>query len=204
MQALFYSLILVPLVSGDFVINTPVETTFGSWKPWDYCPPQTYIVSMDVRTAKMAVASRTVPDNLGLIDVVFQCSSPASDTPESFIFTKVGGVTSSVAGYGNISISSDLPSGPIVYPYPLATACEGVAIGVQVISEEEQISLDNSAANNLRLYCSGLVDNVPAYVEGYGDYLGEWSDPQHCRGRQALCGVQTQSQDIDDEGKLIN
>lgn len=74
------------------------------------------------------------------------------------------------------------------------TVCDGLAIGFQLMSDSPQIALDNTGANNIRLYCSGLRSSMTQYVEAYGEYVGEWTDTQYCKNKQALCGIQSQFQ----------
>ena len=59
--------------------------------------------------------------------------------------------------------------------------------GFQLRSEDPDRE-DNTAANNLRAFCSASE----SYVEGDGLTFGNWTQAQHCDAKQAICGIQTQ------------
>lgn len=67
----------------------------------------------------------------------------------------------------------------------------GYAVGFQLRSETFQDDTDNTAANNLRIYCSG----TKGYLEGAGLPWGNWSKLQLCPWKYALCGLRTQVQE---------
>lgn len=114
-------------------------------------------------------------DNLGMTSISLECAglSDPNGKAGKIIVTPRGGTAS----------AAELP-----------TACEGFAIGFQLLSDDPQIALDNTGANNIRIYCSDMKDSATQYVEGYGDYTGQWTDPQFCKERQAICGIKSQVQ----------
>jgi len=68
--------------------------------------------------------------------------------------------------------------------------CEGVATGFQLRSEAYQtVFADDTAANNLRLFCNDRRDGG---IESDGLGFGDWTAPQECFSKQAICGIQTQ------------
>jgi len=187
----------------DFVINSQVSVPFGEWEDWELCSPGSYVVSFDV-TPKIIdnYVKAGVKDDLGLVGIVMQCSKPNSNEPDNFIYSKVTGVFQEVAGFPrSLNFTTAKNIDPIYYSLPLKSECEGVATGFQLMSEPHQISTDNTATTNIRLFCSGLAQNEPAYVEGYGSYVGEWEPTlQNCKVRQGICGLQTRSLAINDKG----
>lgn len=50
----------------------------------------------------------------------------------------------------------------------------------------ESITLDNTAANNLALYCEGVRR------EGSGLDWGDWTDVLNCPSNTFICGIKTQ------------
>ena len=64
-----------------------------------------------------------------------------------------------------------------------------VANGFELKSEGRQGDDDDTAANNVRLYC-GQAD--PPYVEGDGQTWGDWTGAQKCDDGYAICGIQAQ------------
>jgi len=61
--------------------------------------------------------------------------------------------------------------------------------GFQMRSEEAQNLLDDTAGNNLRIFCNGEQNS---YVQGDGLELGIWTAVRHCPMGSALCGLSTQ------------
>ncbi|XP_021950187.1 vitelline membrane outer layer protein 1 isoform X2 [Folsomia candida] len=66
----------------------------------------------------------------------------------------------------------------------------GYAVGFQIRSEAFEERNDNTAANNLRIYCSG----TKGYLEGAGLQWGNWSNIQLCPWKSVICGLRTQVQ----------
>lgn len=167
----------------DFALNSPVITNYGVWDAnWVQCDHNTFVKAIQLEYSPFAEEfpppggdGPDTDDNHGLIRIAIECSS----------------MSDSVDLPGAVKISGR-PVGSFVAP--LKTACDGFATGFQLLSDEPQIALDNTGANNLRIYCSGLKENPTQYVEGYGEYTGEWTDPQFCKDRQAICGIKSQVQ----------
>ncbi|XP_021967329.1 uncharacterized protein LOC110862438 [Folsomia candida] len=168
---------------GYIVLNSPVITNYGKWESdWNDCDPNMYVRAIDVRSTpdggELIPEQNDGPDNddnLGMTSISLECAglSDPNGKAGKIIVTPRGGTAS----------AAELP-----------TACEGFAIGFQLLSDDPQIALDNTGANNIRIYCSDMKDSATQYVEGYGDYTGQWTDPQFCKERQAICGIKSQVQ----------
>jgi len=66
-------------------------------------------------------------------------------------------------------------------------------------SEPHQDNLDDTAANNLRIYCSGSK----GFLQGGGLHWGEWTALQQCPYGYAICGLRTQVQLSQGPSKLL-
>jgi hypothetical protein len=187
---------------AEFVLTNPSLTSVGTWHPEQRCPPESFVVSFDLAT--YVHSDPFIDDSLGVIHIVFQCSNVLTpDKAEAFISTAVSGVNYLIQhDTMSFSLQKIDTNISVSYTLPLRGSCEGVGIGFQLNSQDDQGSGDDTGANNLRVFCSGLKKNSPAYVEGFGNYNGEWTSSQYCGPRQAICGVQSQSVDLIAEGIL--
>lgn len=63
-------------------------------------------------------------------------------------------------------------------------------------TQPNQGILDDSGANNLRLFCGYEL------LLGNGHDSGNWTEPQHCDSKQALCGLATQVETNHGSGRI--
>jgi len=54
-------------------------------------------------------------------------------------------------------------------------------------SEKNQLLADDTAANNLRVICSG-----GQILDGEGLTFGDWTAERHCPRQHYVCGIKTQ------------
>ncbi len=66
----------------------------------------------------------------------------------------------------------------------------------QVRSEQNQGEGDDSALNDLKMFCSG----DQTWHGGNEGYWGDWTEEDSCPQDQAICGIQTKVQDSNQEG----
>lgn len=171
-MASIFNLILLSYFFLDGEINaqslelrSPKVTDWGDWHLFDDCPDGTYVVGMQLRTHLYQGA---FADDSALNGIKFFCDN-----------------------LGNKSTQVTIVSGEETYgSYGNEYFCDGVATGFQLRSEKYQtIFADDTAANNLRLFCNA---NSSTVLEGDGLDFGDWTDPQGCFKRQALCGYSSQ------------
>ena len=147
------------------ILTSPQVTNWGSWREWEYCPAGSYVIGMQLKTHSY---QGIWTDDTGLNAIKFYCDeigSKKSDTP----------IVSAQGDYGSFGNNY---------------FCDGVATGFQLRSEGSQsVFADDTAANNLRLYCNGADTD---YIEGDGERFGDWTIPQKCSKKQAICGIQSQ------------
>lgn len=168
------SLFLFPNISKcDLILQSPLVTNWGEWGNWEQCPENTFVIAMELKSDRF-----TTSDQSGLSGIKFYCSKPGTYNGTEIITS----LTSTIGNYGS------------------KFYCGNVAIGFQLRSERNQANGDDSGATNLRLFCSsdistaaagGNVQGKRSFLEGDGTEKGEWTTPQLCFKRQAICGIQT-------------
>jgi len=150
---------------SEMTLTSPQVTNWGEWKDWEFCPLDSYVVGMQIKNLGYQGIFK---DDTALNGIKFYCDTIGSNTNEVTI-------ASGTDEWGSF--------GREFY-------CEGVATGFQLRSEKPQSFLaDDSAANNLRLYCNQKKEE---FLEGDGLDFGDWTATQHCFTKQAICGIQTQ------------
>lgn len=161
-------LAVAALFQGGFTIElrSPQVTNWGDWHLWDECPENTFVVGMQLRTHQY---QGTWSDDSALNGIKFFCDDITSKTNKIVVM-------SGEETYGE---------------YGQEFFCaSGVTTGFQLRSEKSQtIFADDTAANNMRLFCNSNSSDV---LEGDGLDFGSWTEPQGCFRRQALCGYSSQ------------
>jgi len=162
-------LLLTTTVLSETILTSPPLTNWGSWYDWDNCTDDdTYVVGMRL---KVEAPQGMFSDDTAVNGVRFYCRNINTFNGT---WSKVVESKSDVWGsWGNDIICH---SGRI-------------ATGFQMRTQPSQSILDDSAANNLRLFC-GNDRNFP--LPGNGHDSGTWTEAQHCENKQALCGLATQ------------
>jgi hypothetical protein len=162
---------------GEMILSSPQVTNWGEWKEWEYCPQDSYVVGMQLKTEAYA---GVFSDDSALNGIKFYCDVIGSQKNE-------------------ISIASGTDEwGSFGREY----FCEGVSTAFQLRSEKSQSFLaDDTAANNLRLYCNG---HDADYLEGDGTEFGDWTQTQKCFTKQAICGIQTQVETNHGSGEALS
>lgn len=187
----------------------------GALSQFQSCVDGSFITGLDV--THFHYKSDVFDDDLGLLNIIFQCSPTTTPT---YISTIVNGVTYEITTaisneFSNSKFGPDIitynftnyreegiidPPIHIVYTLPLRTLCSGngLAVGFQFNSQADEGSRDKSGGNNIRLLCSS---NLEMPLEAYGSYQGTWTDIRQCGPRHALCGIQTQADDLTQPSK---
>ena len=146
------------------ILSSPQVTNWGEWKEWEYCPEGSYVVGMQLKTEG---SQGMFHDDTALNGVKLYCDVIGSRKNDIAIASG----TDEWGSFGREFF------------------CEGIATGFQLRSEKSQSFMaDDTAANNLRLYCNQNDD----FVEGDGLEFGDWTQAQQCLTKQAICGIQTQ------------
>jgi len=153
-------------VSTEFILESPKVTNFGEWQAWENCPQDTYVVGMQLKNHPY---QGPFGDDSALNGIRFFCDKIGSMNKEISI-------TSGLGQWGS---------------FGQEFFCnKGVVTGFQLRSAERQI-VDDSAANNLRIYCNR--NQHQEFIEGDGlDLTSSWTEARHCFDKQAICGIQTQ------------
>jgi len=156
---------LVHVSSGDLFLTSPQVTNWGAWHDWEFCPVGTFVVGMQLKTESYQGAFK---DDSSLNGVKFFCGDIDTKKEDHAI-------SSSIDDWGSFGNKY---------------FCEGIATGFQLKSEKAQtIFADDTAANNLRLFCNALPTD---FKEGDGERFGDWTTAQECFKKQGICGIQTQ------------
>ncbi|ODM88802.1 Vitelline membrane outer layer protein 1 [Orchesella cincta] len=146
-------------------ITSPAVTNWGEWGIFERCPEGRYAQGFQLRTQQ----SQFKGDDSSLTTIKLFCGDPSqSDT---------SAITSTEGQFGDW--------GKIFSCFP------GYLNGFQLRSEKNRGTGDDTAANNIRFYCTSLPDRK-AFIEGDGLFWGEWTQPQHCEKNQAICAIQSQ------------
>jgi len=151
----------------DFNITSPQITDWGLWGRMEYCPYGRYAQGFQVKTERNQFAG----DDTSLNAIRLFCGDP--NQPETPVVTSIQG---QFGKWGSVF-----------------TCFPGELNGFQLRSESYRGGKgDDTAANNIRFFCSTLDKSAGAYIQGDGKGWGEWTEAQRCHGGQAIYGIQTQ------------
>lgn len=170
------TLILVLVLLGQNVIaenlniTSPPVTDWGEWGVFQKCPEESRAQGFQLKTEEY---QGMLVDDSALNGVRLFCGDPFNDTTPS--------ITSSVGDNGNW--------GTVYSCYP------GNIVGFQLRVEPFERSGDETATNNMRVFCSQYEDES-RFIEGDGlNEFGEWGETMRCAENQGVCGIQTQVED---------
>jgi len=162
------------LTEAKGLLSSPRATDWGEWGDWDNCPErngaQTYVMGMRLKTEP----AQGPGDDTALNGIRFMCG--VLKERQKVLHSPDRQIESSVGGWGTWGVSYECP--------------DGYAVGFQLRSEITQENHDDTAANNLRIFCSNT--GTLSYLEGSGLSWGEWTDAQFCPYGWAMCGIKTQ------------
>jgi hypothetical protein len=166
-------LLLAASSSASQILTSPQVTSWGIWGEFEKCPEGTKVVAVQLRTEPWNFWN-TVSDDTCLNGIRLYCG-----TPKLSNYSKV--ISSSVGEWGD---------------WGKVFTCngDGYLIGFMMKTEEADTPLmDESAANNMRILCSGSQNG---FMELDGEEWGEWTNPRMCDGQhEFVCGIQTQVQE---------
>lgn len=161
--------------STSLNITSPPITDWGVWGRFERCPNGTYVQGFQLRTQKF---QGPFVDDTAVNSIRLYCGEPFNpNTPA---------ITS---GQGNLG-----DWGSVYSCYP------GFINGFQLRVEPNLNSGDDTATNNLRVFCSNQGD-PNQYIEGDGLSFGIWGETRRCFSDQAFCGLQTQIENCDTASK---
>lgn len=149
-------------ISGT-VITSPQITNWGDWGPWQYCPPGRYVEAFQLNTEPKL----TIGDDTALNGIRLFCGD--AKNPDTAV------ITSSMGPFGEWG--------------KVFSCSQGTLYGFQMRVEPFQGSGDDTASNNIRFFCSASQND---FIEGDGLNWGDWTEPQFCLEKQAICGIRTQ------------
>lgn len=80
---------------------------------------------------------------------------------------------------------------------------DGFVSGFELRAERDQGSGDDTATNNLRIFCTypPFVGVGEQMKEGDGLTYGRWTGARRCNSNQAICALQTQVEPDQGNGK---
>ena len=153
--------------SNGELITSPELTNWGTWaEETEMCPNGTYAQGFQLLVETWSGAAF---DDTSLNGIKLFCGNPIEEGVKS--------VTSLVGSWGKWR--NLYRCGP-----------DDVIVGFQLRVEKNGIDLDETATNNIRIFCN-LTTN---YIEGDGERWGVWSEVRRCPPNQAVCGIRTQVQ----------
>lgn len=172
-----------PKVVSQTVLESKPVTNWGVWGTFDNCTAGTFVQAFQLKTE----AYQGSGDDTALNGIRFYCGVRNSGS-----YTSV--ITSTEGGWGTWGSVFSCGFG------------RGDIYGFQLNVEPYRESGDDTATNNLRVFCSN--DNNPAndFVQGDGQNFGLWSpteDIRRCLPGQAFCGLQTQVEVYQGDGNSI-
>ena len=150
---------------SQIIISLPQYTIFGGWGEWEYCPSNEFVNAFQL---KVEPQQGEFIDDTALNGIKFYCGKIGEE------FNSSNSITSKVGHWGNW--------GHIFKCLDLS-----IATGLQLRSERRQGIFDDTAANNLKMYC---LDGIRH--EGDGTLWGRWSPLMTCPKKTAICGFRTQ------------
>jgi hypothetical protein len=185
--------VLIIVSDAIYIINSPRVTNWGSWSALKYCPSGQFVNGMRLKVESIRKTGLFgYNDNTALNAIELLCG-------------KIGGpfnlngisILPSEGGYGNWGTKLYCPENTFVTGFQLRS---DVSKGTNFFSWFLGMNAnDDTAANNLRIFCSQKI----SFVEGYGTTEGYWTSPQHCLERQAICGFRTQIESYKNNGTFL-
>jgi len=159
--------VLLSSISGqDIILENPILTYWGDWYEWQNCSEGQYIHGMRLMTHEYQTI---LYDDTALNGIRLYCGEPGWSSIDEHVQSGIG-------DYGTFQLNFMCPIG-------------GFMTGFQMNSEEAQNLLDDTAGNNIRMFCNG---ETSAYIQGDGLEIGTWTAARHCPAGAALCGISTQ------------
>ncbi|XP_021967511.1 vitelline membrane outer layer protein 1 homolog [Folsomia candida] len=176
-MAILLSLVLASVTmlasAQDFILEGHRRTDWGVWGGMETCSPGAYVYGFRL---KVHSDQGFFGDDSALNGIELLCINPTAKRPaRNASMTQFTAISSLMGHHGSFT-------GLLECPDP------GFAVGFELRSEEDQgFSTDDTAANNLKIYCSGL-----SVLEGAGEDWGDWTGAITCPRGLRICGIQTQ------------
>lgn len=150
--------------AAALILESPITTNNGDWKPWIHCPAGQYAYGVKLLVQPYQGHDK---DDTGVNNVALICSYLGDYKNGREIFT-TGGVLGQWGAERN---------------------CHSRVTGMQFRSEPDQGDGDDTGLNNIRIFCN---DDRDDYIQADGNESGFWTNARHCGIRQAVCGISIQ------------
>jgi len=160
-------LIWIHVARSNIILQSDRVTNWGNWGSWERCPTGSFATAFQLRVEQNVGDG----DDTALNGIKLYCAKLTS--PSSWI----GSMTSKVGGFGDWTATQHCG--------------EGFINGFQFRAERPQGRGDDTAANNLKVFCTGTGRTL----EGRGTGWGDWGHEQRCYRNQAICAIRTQVED---------
>lgn len=150
-------------------LQSPRVTNWGQWGKLDFCPPNSWVSGMNLKTQAQQGWTR---DDTGLNGIQLQCY-----TKDWNHYGTISSLTGSSGNYGNVKHCP-----------------KGFATGYQLRSEHNQGGVrDDAGAVDFKLRCVNF-DGTTSYVinDQKSPPWGTWTPEQNCPPRTAVCAMATQ------------
>jgi len=148
-----------------YIITSPRVNNWGVWGDFAQCNDGEHVVGMRLRTE----APQGKGDDTALNAIELLCAAPGSHQ-----YTPIKSLEGSWGNWGRTFYCPD----------------DTTVKGFQLRSEAYQGNGDDTAANNLRIFCN--LPASPEMIEGDGMTWGSWTERQNCLNGQAVVGFRTQ------------
>jgi len=155
------------ITSGRDIITSPEVSNWGTWaKDFERCPEGRAAQGFQVLSEPWTLIDNTCMNGLRL-----DCGNPADGVTPS--------ITSDVGPWGK-------------WGNKFRCSFQGYITGFQLRVEKPNIIPDETATNNIRVFCSL---NEGETIEGDGESRGEFGTEVRCPAGQVVCGIRTQIQE---------
>ncbi|OXA51856.1 vitelline membrane outer layer protein 1 homolog [Folsomia candida] len=190
-MAILPSLLLIVTMIGfcagapDFILEGHQRTNWGTWGDMATCAPGSYVYGFRL---KVHSDQGFFGDDSALNGIELLCISPTAKRPaRNASMTEFSTITSLVGHHGSMTGLQECPD-------------PGFAVGYELRSEGDQgFAVDDTAANNLKIHCSGL-----GILEGAGQGWGDWTGALTCPRGLKICGIQTQVEGPNSDDTTLN
>ncbi|XP_066965354.1 vitelline membrane outer layer protein 1 homolog isoform X2 [Macrobrachium rosenbergii] len=157
----------------DDFIHALGASHFGYWGLTEACPNGSYASAFEI---KLEPEQGAFDDDTSVNAIRLRCSTPDG--------TSVGDVTSDSMNRGSWTGVRACPQGSFLKGYQLKSENGG--------------HTDNTAANALRMWCSGSDQGL----ESPGTKWGSWLEHVSCKKDKVICGLMTRVEE--DQGILLD
>jgi len=151
-------------------LESPPVTNWGEWGEEEKCDPGSHVVAFRIKVQP----NQGALDDTALNAIELHCTPKnETDGERHYIISNEG-----IKGSWGTSVECPLGS---------------YAVGFEMKTEPVTL-FDNTAANNLRLFCSN-AEGVNDVIEGVGGGWGDWTGPLNCPRGMHITSLKVQVED---------